>query len=232
MNNIRLFSNKISQNISNIETENHSQTLFSVSNGNIGIRSSFFSDIYNSKPGIFLSKLYDNTIGVSSEIVNLNNESEIEVIVDNRIIDISSYIVSDSFKREIDYETNTLFMICSIKDKQVSFDIEIKKVVHFEIKSVILTDIILKNIEGDFKKISVNICRSLSPSNGYLGGVYPEIKVHHVTLETQEISDSSQFLKFKTLKGESIFLENNFDISKQPIQGTEGKVKMGFCNRW
>lgn len=65
MNNIRLFSNKISQNISNIETENHSQTLFSVSNGNIGIRSSFFSDIYNSKPGIFLSKLYDNTIGVS-----------------------------------------------------------------------------------------------------------------------------------------------------------------------
>ncbi|MFS9246347.1 hypothetical protein QM439_02165 [Streptococcus parasanguinis] len=228
MNNIRLFSNKISQNISNIETENHSQTLFSVSNGNIGIRSSFFSDIYNSKPGIFLSKLYDNTIGVSSEIVNLNNESEIEVIVDNRIIDISSYIVSDSFKREIDYETNTLFMICSIKDKQVSFDIEIKKVVHFEIKSVILTDIILKNIEGDFKKISVNICRSLSPSNGYLGGVYPEIKVHHVTLETQEISDSSQFLKFKSLKGESIFWKIILISQSNQYKVLKEKSKWGF----
>jgi hypothetical protein len=79
----------------------------------LGIRSSIFKKGKLSNLGIFLSGLYDNSIGIESELVNLNNESEIELFIDNEEVDIVSSIKEESYKRT-DVEEYQLFFISII----------------------------------------------------------------------------------------------------------------------
>lgn len=77
MNNLDTNSHSINQFNIDCQDERLSQTLFSISNGNIGLKSSLIDDEYVSSPGIFLKKFYDRTLAVNSELVNLNNADEI-----------------------------------------------------------------------------------------------------------------------------------------------------------
>lgn len=77
MNNLDTNSHSINQFNIDCQDERLSQTLFSISNGNIGLKSSLIDDEYVSSPRIFLKKFYDRTFAVNSELVNLNNADEI-----------------------------------------------------------------------------------------------------------------------------------------------------------
>lgn len=171
-------------------TELYAQTIFSQSNGVIGSRSSIFSDLHHSSPAAFLAGFYDNSIGVPSEIVNLNNEPILRLRIDGTEVSLEKLIVPDRYERKLSYKNNlqTYFFPIYYKNVKV-FDVYISQFVDLVHEGMIRTMFRFENVNNQLR-IQLLLTHSKNPSNGYMGNTAPNIRIQH--LEQNELKYSKK----------------------------------------
>ena len=79
-----------------VSTENaFYETILSLTNGAVGIRSTLDYNSIDSRPGIFVSGLYDYAISVKNQLLNIPNWLDISIFIEDELINYYKLIIID-----------------------------------------------------------------------------------------------------------------------------------------
>ncbi len=174
------------------------ETIFSLTNGLIGIRATLDYNSRDCRPGIFFSGLYDYAISVADQLVNVPNWLDISIMIENENINLDFVEILD-FSRILDMKTSVLKTKIRFKDKRNRITVlqreEFLNKDNIHLVHYIITPI---NYKGN---ITIQSCIDFSVTNNYHGGYLgQDVRSYHFDIKDFNILGGMVDVCFKTKK--------------------------------
>ncbi|MGB7605456.1 MAG: hypothetical protein WBL93_08250 [Lutisporaceae bacterium] len=174
------------------------ETVFSLTNGLVGVRATLDYNSRDCRPGIFISGLYDYAISVANQLVNIPNWLDISIIIENENINLDIVEILD-FSRILDMKTSILKTNIRFKDKSNRITLlqreEFLNKDNIHLVRYMITPI---NYNGN---IAIESCTDFSVTNNYHGGYLgQDVRSYHFDVIDFKILDGMVDVCFKTKK--------------------------------
>lgn len=181
------------------------ETIFCQENTVVGIRNTLEFDSDYSKPGIFISKLYDYSLSTKDQLISIPNWMDFKLIIDGEYVNFD-YVKIKDYKKKLDYFTDIvktkIIFITESGDEFVLEKQELLSLVHSNIY-VSQFKLLSKTYSGT---INFEFCVNYRYGNDYHGGFFGNnVKSHHWKLLEYAPTDNGLNLMYETLNKSYFF---------------------------
>lgn len=210
------------------ECESFYESLFTLSNGIIGLRPTLDFNCAGSRPGMYVSGIYDFALSVRDQIVNVPNPTDMRFEVDDELINLSFHEIL-SYDRSLDLHQSVLRTNYSIKLKSTVI-LSIQKEEFLDDKNNYCCSLCLCATHPVDCRITIGINHSVG--NDYHGGYINQfIKSFHTKLNSFSFGETFFHADFYTIKSKHwLFydcrLEGGMIKAKPHLE--QGKIGLSF----
>jgi kojibiose phosphorylase len=180
------------------------ETIFALSNGYIGVRSTLEFDSLGGHPGAFVCDAYDYGLSVPNQIVNLPNWLDLKMIINDTQINLD-YVNIIRFYRALDAKNGILETELQFADSSQRIT-ELKRydILHAKRRNLYLTYGVITPINYS-GRIAIESCTNYQRGNSYHGGYTgSHVKSFHWELLDSEVKNNHSYLTFQTSRTRKI----------------------------
>ena len=204
------------------------ETIFVLSNGQIGIRPTIEFKSDAARPGIFINGIYDYALTVRDQIVNAPTCMDFSLIIDGQLInlDINTII---GFRRTLDLLHAILFTEYSVQlSNERIVKVEKEEFLNQENVYHCKTSIIC-NFDTHYR---VEHAINYGIGNDYHGGyINQDIKSFHTKLLEYSYKNGHLDLEFQTTKSQKkIYYRSKMNACNKKMNVFWGRKRVGFSN--
>ncbi|WP_088036572.1 glycosyl hydrolase family 65 protein [Evansella clarkii] len=195
--------------------DSYYETIFSLSNGYVGVRNTLDFESETAIPGVFFANIYDNSLVTNDEIVNAPNWLDFEILINNKKVSLSNVNILN-FKRQLNMKLGIVRTYLKIKDCENRITIIDKTdLVHAKKyhNSLLFGKI---TAENHTSHITIRTFFNYSQGNTYMGGsVNPHVKTQHIKHTNTFYDENVLYIECETISSkQKIGLAHKFQTNE------------------